>query len=480
MEVCVTGTGYVGLVTGVCLAYLGNNVNCVDIDAKKVEKLQQGIPTFYEPGLEELLKICIKSGNIKFTTDTISAVKKSEVVFIAVGTPPLEDGEPNLEYVKNVSYAIGEALDTDRVRIIINKSTVPIGSGNWVEMLVNEGVRKAHEKCSKENNINSCCNPGFLVASNPEFLREGSAIYDTLYPDRVVIGTSDERAVIILNKLYEPILQQNFTPPIKELVAPAGINAVPLVVTDITSAEMIKYASNAFLATKISFINEVANICESVGADIEQVAKGIGLDSRIGGKFLKAGIGWGGSCFGKDLNAIISIAKEYDFHPELLQSTINVNMKQRQTIVKKLQQALKIIKGRTIGVLGLSFKPNTDDLRDAPSLTIIRQLIKMGARVKAYDPIAMPNCKEQNPELELTYENNIMDLAKDCEAIIIVTEWDEFKYMNLIEVKEVMAIPIIIDARNIIDPKTAKEKGILHYTVGRSTEMERIGAGIGF
>lgn len=468
MEVCVAGVGYVGLVTGTCLAYLGNTVHCIDVDTKKIETLKSGTPTFFEPGLKELLEICLKSGNLHFSTDIKEATINSDVIFIAVGTPPLENGEPNLDYVKAISYSIGEYLDNNKLRIIINKSTVPIGSGNWVEMLINEGVRRAHENCQSQD-ANSCCNPEFIVASNPEFLREGSAIHDTLYPDRIVIGASDDRAVTMLSKLYKPILQQNFAPPIKELVPPGGINAVPLVVTDVTSAEMIKYASNSFLATKISFINEIANICEKVGADVQQVAQGIGLDSRIGGKFLNAGVGWGGSCFGKDLNAIISIAKEYDFQPELLQATINVNIKQRQCIVKKLQSALKIIKGRTIGILGLSFKPNTDDLRDAPSLTIIQQLIKMGAKVKVYDPIAMPNCKEQYPELEVTYEDNIKNLASNCEAIVILTEWDEFKYMDLSELKQTMLMPIIIDARNIIDPKIVNKVGIIHYPVGRST-----------
>lgn len=475
MEVCVAGTGYVGLVTGTCLAYLGNNVHCIDIDEDKIKSLQQGIPTIYEPGLQELLEICIKMGNINFSTDLKSAAQKADVIFIAVGTPQQENGDPNLEFVQSVSNEIGMALDCEKTRVIINKSTVPIGSGNWVEMLVNQGVKKKHAGC-KENK-ESCCNPKFYVASNPEFLREGSSIYDTLYPDRVVIGVCNDEVTAILNKLYKPILQQSFTPPIKEIVPPADLKAVPLVVTDITSAEMIKYASNAFLATKISFINEVANICESVGADVDQVAKGIGLDSRIGSKFLNAGIGWGGSCFGKDLNAIISIAKEYDYETELLKSTISVNMKQRHNVVKKLQQALKIIKGRTIGVLGLSFKPNTDDLRDAPSLTIIRQLVKMGANVKAYDPIAMENCQKQNPDLDITYENDALSLAKDCEAIIIVTEWDEFKYMNLDQVKTAMDIPIIIDARNIINPEKACKKGILHYPIGKTPQREQIGVG---
>lgn len=474
MEVCVAGVGYVGLVTGTCLAYLGHTVHCIDVDEKKIDKLQKGIPTFYEPGLKELLEICIKTGNLFFSTDITEATKRSDVIFIAVGTPPLENSEPNLEYVKSVSHAIGSALDTQKVRVIVNKSTVPIGSGNWVEMLVNEGVEDAHKSCLAKNKEN-CCQPEFIVASNPEFLREGSAIYDTLYPDRIVIGASDDRAINILRKLYAPILNQNFTPPLKEICSQGGLSAVPLVETDITSAEMIKYASNAFLATKISFINEIANICEKVGADVQQVAQGIGLDTRIGGKFLNAGIGWGGSCFGKDLGAIISIAKEYDYYPELLHSTINVNIRQRQNIVKKLQESLKIIKGRTIGILGLSFKPNTDDLRDAPSLTIIQQLIKMGAKVKAYDPISIPNCKEQYPDLEVSYEDNITDLVKACDAIIIVTEWDEFKYMNLSEVKNLMAHPIIIDARNIIDPKSSDKLGFMHYPVGKLSSVDRIG-----
>lgn len=467
MEICVAGVGYVGLVTGVCFAYLGNNVHCVDIDEEKIDKLKNGIPTFYEPGLKEMLEICIKKGNLHFYTDISEPAAKSEVIFIAVGTPPQATGEPNLEYVKAVSNKIGEVIDCKQPKIIINKSTVPIGSGNWVEMLVREGL---------ERNGKVECSPEFEVASNPEFLREGSAIYDTLYPDRIVIGASSDRTVSVLRKLYKPILQQDFTPPIKDIVPPRDFNAVPLVTTDITSAEMIKYASNAFLATKISYINEIANICENVGADIKQVAQGIGLDTRIGSKFLNAGIGWGGSCFGKDLSGIISIAKEYDYEPELLKATINVNLKQRHRIVKKLQSALKILKGRTIGVLGISFKPNTDDLRDAPSLTIIKDLIKMGAKVKAFDPIAMENCKKENPELEITYVESIQELVKGSEAMVIVTEWDEFKHMDLAEIRDLMLIPIIIDARNIINPEDAKKAGIIHYPVGRPSSISYIGA----
>lgn len=470
MDVCVAGVGYVGLITGVCLAYFDNNVYCVDIDKEKIDKLLKGIPPIYEPGLKELLEICIKKGTISFSTDIKEGVVNSDVIFIAVGTPSLESGEANLEYVRSVSYDIGKYIDCDKSRVIVNKSTVPIGSGNWVEMLINEGV-KANEKICSSANKN---HPKFWVVSNPEFLREGSAIYDTLYPDRIVIGTDNDKALSILTKLYTPILQQNFIKPVKEIVTPPDLTAIPLVTTDITSAEMIKYASNSFLATKISFINEISNICEKVGADIQQVAQGIGLDSRIGNKFLQAGIGWGGSCFAKDLSAIISIAKEYDYNTELLNSTINVNLQQRHNIVKKLQQALKIIKGRTIGILGLSFKPNTDDLRDAPSIYIINQLIKMGARIKAYDPISMENCQKFNPELKIIYEESIINLAKDCEAIIIVTEWDEFVYMDLPELKKVMSIPIIIDARNILDAKNAEKAGIILHQIGKSSQVKSL------
>jgi len=470
MNVCVAGVGYVGLITGVCLAYLDNNVYCVDIDPEKIQNLKNGIPPIYEPGLKELLEICTKKGTIKFSTDIEEGVINSDVIFIAVGTPSLPSGEPNLEYVRSVSFNIGKYIDCNKSRIVINKSTVPIGSGNWVEMLINEGVKSNKNICNNTTNKH----PKFWVVSNPEFLREGCAIHDTLYPDRIVIGSDNDEALAILTKLYNPILQQNFIRPVKEKINPPNITAVPLVTTDITSAEMIKYASNAFLATKISFINEIANICEKVGADVQQVAQGIGLDSRIGNKFLNAGIGWGGSCFPKDLSAIISIAKEYDYDTELLKATINVNMQQRHNIIKKLQQALKIIKGRTIGILGLSFKPNTDDLRDAPSIYIITQLLKMGACIKAYDPIAMTKCQKTYSELNVTYENNILDLAKDCDAIIIVTEWDEFIYMDLNKIKEIMSIPIIIDSRNILDTKAAEKAGIILHQVGKSSQVKSL------
>jgi UDPglucose 6-dehydrogenase len=307
----------------------------------------------------------------------------------------------------------------------------------------------------------------FVVASNPEFLREGSAIADMLYPDRIVIGASDERAVNVLRSIYEPILSQQFTAPSTVAPRPEGFGAVPLVVTDLASAEMIKYAANAFLATKISFANEIANICEAVGADVTEVMRGIGLDKRIGTRFLNAGIGWGGSCFGKDVSALIRIAEEYDYSPELLRATIAVNERQRRVVIRKLQQSLKIIKGRTIGLLGLAFKPETDDLRDAPSLTIAEALIEMGARIKAYDPVANEACYRLRPDLDLVYASSVEDLVAGCDAVVLVTEWDEFQRMDLERVAGLMAGGIFIDGRNVLDREAFERAGLQWHGIGR-------------
>jgi UDPglucose 6-dehydrogenase len=306
----------------------------------------------------------------------------------------------------------------------------------------------------------------FLVASNPEFLREGSAIADTFYPDRIVIGATDDYAAERLRALYEPIIEQTFSAP-APAARPAGFTAVPVVTTDLQSAEMIKYAANAFLATKISFANEVANICERVGADIKEVVRGFGLDSRIGPKFLNAGAGWGGSCFGKDVSALIDIAKEYGYEPALLRSTVEVNRRQRQVVVHKLQDVLKIVKGKTIGLLGLAFKPETDDLRDAPALEIAAQLLEMGARVKAYDPIANDTCRAQHPGLKIEYAADAIGLADDCDALVIVTEWEEFRYLDLDRVGEVMRNKVLIDGRNVLDPAAAAKAGFIYRGIGR-------------
>jgi UDPglucose 6-dehydrogenase len=485
MDVCVVGTGYVGLVTGTCLAYLGHSAICVDIDEHKIRMLRDGKSPIYEPGLDHLITTGIKQGNLRFSTDLPSSVRDSEVIFIAVGTPPLPTGRADLSHVNAVAHSIGRALDGERRRVIVNKSTVPIGSGNWVEMLIREGLNENpawREKISNDSKGQSgeksssgsaarrqnSARPDdfFLVASNPEFLREGSAIADTLYPDRIVIGATDSYATERLRALYKPLIEQTFNPP-ASAQRPAEITAVPVVTTDLASAEMIKYAANAFLATKISFANEIANICERVGADIKEVVRGFGLDSRIGPKFLNAGVGWGGSCFGKDVSALIDIANEYGYEPDLLHSTVKVNKRQRHVPVQKLQEVLKIIKGKTIGLLGLAFKPNTDDLRDAPALEIAMQLIEMGARVKAYDPIANEACRSLHSGLKIEYVNGAMELAEDCDALVIITEWEEFRHLNLLEIAEVMNGKVLIDGRNVLDPQTVERAGFIYRGIGR-------------
>lgn len=467
MKVCVIGTGYVGLVTGTCLSYLGHDVTCVDNNPSKIDRLRSGQSPIYEPGLDDLLVSCLQKGieALEFTMDLAPAVQAADVIFIAVGTPPLPSGEPDLQYVEVVARSIGSALDTAKPRVIVNKSTVPIGSGNWVEMLVHDGI-EALQPAGRRGTGSLEGLPRFMVASNPEFLREGSAIGDTLYPDRIVIGSQDPDAFGLLRELYAPILEQTFQPP-AVAPRPEGFGLVPLVTTDLQSAEMIKYAANAFLATKISFINEVANLCEKVGADVVEVARGIGLDARIGQRFLNAGVGWGGSCFGKDVSALVSIAREYGYEPQMLRATVTVNQRQRQRIVQKLQDQLKIIKGKTIGLLGLAFKPNTDDLRDAPALDIAQSLIKMGARVKAFDPIAMDACKAQNPGLDLVYATGPTDLAWGCDALVLVTEWDEFRALDLGQLKPVMRSPVLVDARNVLDARVAREVGFSYVGVGR-------------
>lgn len=474
MEVCVVGTGYVGLVTGTCLAYLGHSVVCVDIDERKIEMLRKGRSPIYEPGLDQLIASGLQRGNLQFSTDLSKPIKESEIIFIAVGTPPLPSGKADLSHVKAVAQSIGRALDCERRRVIVNKSTVPIGSGNWVEMLVKEGLNDNPawlDRVASDSTTNRRSNGGraediFLVASNPEFLREGSAIHDTFYPDRIVIGAVDAYAAERLRALYEPIVEQTFTPP-ASAPRPADVTVIPVVTTDLASAEMIKYAANAFLATKISFANEIANICERVGADIKEVVRGFGLDSRIGPKFLNAGVGWGGSCFGKDVSALIDIAKEYGYEPALLYSTVDVNKRQRHVPVQKLQEALKIIKGKTIGLLGLAFKPNTDDLRDAPAIEIASELIEMGARVKAYDPIANEVCRRQYPELKIEYAADAMALAEDCDAVVIVTEWEEFRYLDLNQIGEVMKQKALIDGRNVLDPDAVEAAGFKYRGIGR-------------
>ncbi len=484
MDVCVIGAGYVGLVTGACLAYLGNKVIVVDVNVARINELKQGKIPFFEPGLAQLVESTTNSHSLEFTENLAPAVKKSKVIFIAVGTPSLAGGEPDLSQVTAVASEIGSALDTTHKRVVVNKSTVPVGSGNWVEMLINQGMtsKKEHKSLAvvasrMSEKLEGEELPIFSVVSNPEFLREGSAIADSLYPDRIVIGSSDDFAISLMKELYQPILKQSFKAPSFLQGQPEttysernGNSAesikIPFVITDLTSAELIKYAANAFLALKISFANEMAGLCEKAGADIREVVKGIGLDKRIGQYFLNAGIGWGGSCFGKDVRALIESAKEYNYPMPLLESTIAVNERQRKVLIGKLQEELKILKGRTIGLMGLSFKPNTDDLRDAPSLTIANHLIKMGAFVKAYDPVSNGVCAEQQPELNLTYCKDLIELAKNCDALLLVTEWDEFKQANWQEIAKVMRSPLIIDGRNVLSEKDLLLAGITYRGIG--------------
>lgn len=474
MKVCVIGTGYVGLVTGACLAELGHDVVCVDNNAQKVAGLEQGIIPIYEPGLAELVTRNAAAGRLGFTTSLPGGVGPAEVVFITVGTPPLPNGEADLSYVEAVARGVGAALDG--YKVIVNKSTVPVGCGDWVAMLVREGIaaRRAAEAqapcrppsedgagggASTAVRVGGEPYPEFDVVSCPEFLREGSAIHDTFHGDRIVVGSPSERAIAVMRELYEPLVNQTF---------PGGNPArpIPFIVTDLNSAEMIKYAANCFLATKISFINEIANICERVGADVENVAEGIGFDHRIGRHFLRAGIGWGGSCFPKDVSAMTHIARDYGYDARLLKAVIEVNQAQRQVALLKLQQHLKSLKGKTIGILGLAFKPETDDLRDAPAMTLAHQLIKLGAAVRAFDPIAERHAQAELPQLR-TFDDPYA-MAEDCDAIVVATEWTQFQDLDMGRIRLGMrANYLLVDGRNVFDPREMKDLGFVYVGVGR-------------
>jgi len=462
MRVTVIGTGYVGTVTGACLAYLGHRVTCVDTDAGKIARLRRGESTIYEPYLPELLQAAAARGGIDFDTELAPSAAVSDVIFIAVGTPSLSTGEANLSYLEAAARSTGAAMDASRFRVVVNKSTVPVGSGNLVEALVREGIADArpHAHPDERRRIH------FGVASNPEFLREGSAIADSLYPDRIVTGASDRETLAVLQDLYRPLVEQSFDPP-PGVPRPAGLTRVPMVTTTLTSAEMIKYAANAFLAMKIGFANEIANICEHVGAEAPEVMTGIGLDSRIGSKFLYAGIGWGGSCFGKDVSALLHTAQEYGYDSRLLRASLEVNTAQRQMVIQKLQEKLFILKGRTIGLLGLAFKPDTDDLRDAPSLHIAERLLQLGARVKAYDPVAMDACREQRPDLKIRFCGSAHHVAAEADALVLVTEWREFLTLDLAGLARLMARPVLVDGRNLFSPEAARAAGFDYTGIGR-------------
>ena len=437
MRVSVIGTGYVGLVTGACLAYIGHDVVCVDNNIEKIATLKAGKSPIYEPGLTDIMD----SEQLLFTTDLAAGVQHGEVIFIAVGTPPLPTGESDTRYVEAVARGIGQHIGDD-YKVIVNKSTVPVGSGVWVRRLILDELEQRQIQAN------------FEVVSNPEFLREGSAVHDTFNPDRIVLGGHSPKAIERMRQLYAPIVHRQFA------VDPA-LPPVPVVVTDLASAEMTKYAANAFLATKISFINEIANICDRIGADINQVAQGIGLDSRIGGKFLQAGIGWGGSCFPKDVSALMNIAQDYGVQTTLLDATISTNQRQRLQVVYQLQKTLKILKGKTIGLLGLTFKPGTDDLRDAPALNIIAELNRLGAKVKAYDPII------QEIAAAITLVDTPTTLAHSCDALVLVTDWAEFQHLDYADLARRMNHPILIDGRNCLDPQQLQQAGFYYQAIGR-------------
>jgi UDPglucose 6-dehydrogenase len=464
-NVGVVGIGYVGLNIGACLAYIGHRVVCVDKDVYRVAQLEGRCMPFYEPGLGELVEAGERRGRLRFSTDLPEAVRGADVLFIPVDTPQSNEGEADLSSVTAVAKGIGRALAerTPRVRrerplIVVNKSTMPVGSGDYVSMLIKEGAAESGA-AEGENGVPSL---NYRVVSNPEFLREGSAVYDSLFPDRIVLGASERDSLDMMRALYEPIIEQSFPTELD----PRPKDAVPFVSTDLASAEMIKYAANAFLATKVSFVNEIANICELVGADVASVAHGIGLDGRIGSRFLSAGIGWGGACLPKDVAALRSIAQEYDHEPTLLDAAIAVNEWQRKQVLAKLQWNLRTLKGKRVTLMGLAFKPNTDDLREAPSLKIASALDSRGARVVAYDPVAGKAAAERLPSLKVVFDP--YEAFQEAHAAVVVTEWQEVRDLDLRRTAALMQSPkLLVDGRNALDSQEACESGLLYRGFGR-------------
>ncbi|HCB01266.1 MAG TPA: UDP-glucose 6-dehydrogenase [Anaerolineae bacterium] len=428
-QICVVGVGYVGLVTAACFADLGNKVTALDIDEKRVANLKKGVMPIYEPGLDELVKRNVNAGRINFTTSYKEALNGAEYAFIAVGTPSGEDGSADLKYVETAAKSIAQNMSAPLV--LINKSTVPIGTGDWVADIVKSAQPKPIE---------------FAVVSCPEFLREGSAIADFMNPHRTVIGSLDKDAANKVAHLHLPL-------------------RAPIVITDLRTAEMIKYASNAFLATKISFINELADLCERVGADVKEVAAGMGYDARIGRHFLDAGLGWGGSCFPKDVEALAFMAKEKGLNPQILNSVMDVNYERRSNAVKHVEKLLNGLENKVVGLLGLAFKENTDDMRDAASIDIADGLIKAGATVRGYDPVARETAAPHMPKVKI-YDNPY-NMAEGCDALVVVTPWNEFKQLDLEKIKSLLKSPIVYDGRNIYEPNRMKEMGFTYKAVGR-------------
>jgi UDPglucose 6-dehydrogenase len=437
-DICVIGTGYVGLVTGVCFADLGNRVFCLDINKERISKLQQNVMPIYEPGLEEIVERNVKAGRLVFTTDYTEALKNAEFAFIAVGTPSGVDGEADLQYVRDAAEKIAEVVD--HAIIVVNKSTVPVGTGDWVAEIISNK--------RGENKLD------FSVVSNPEFLREGSAISDFMNPDRVVLGSLEKSAAKKVATLY------------------ASLRA-PILITDLRTAEMIKYASNAFLATRISFINEIANICDELGADVREVADGMGLDKRIGRSFLDAGLGWGGSCFPKDVKALAHMAVLHNTQPQLLQAVMDINRNQRRRVVYHLRKVLgNTLSGKVIGILGLAFKPNTDDMREAPAVEIIHLLENEGAKIQAYDPQASENARKELPGINLC--DDPYKMAEGADALVLATEWNEFKALDFEKIYRLMRTPVLVDGRNLWDSAHLRKLGFTYFGVGQGNHTGRV------
>jgi UDPglucose 6-dehydrogenase len=439
--ICVIGTGYVGLVTGTCLADLGNNVTCIDIVQEKIDRLKQGILPIYEPGLEEMVERNMQAGRLHFTTDYAEGLENCQFIFIAVNTPTSNDqGGADMRHVESAARSIAEHLD--HYAVVINKSTVPVGSGDVVSRLIRSNLKRR--------------DVAFSVVSNPEFLREGSALLDFQHPDRIVLGSSEPEAAHKVAHLYMTL-------------------RAPFVITDLYTAEMIKYASNAFLATKISFINEIAQVCERLGADVKQVSIGMGYDKRIGHAFLDAGLGYGGSCFPKDVRALAHMADEAGLHPQMLHAVMDINHDQRRLIVTKLINILGLLRGCTIGVLGLAFKPNTDDMREAPAVDIIRWVTNQGATVRVYDPVAKETGKkaleQEGVDMNaVIFCANAYDVAQEADALVVVTDWNEFKSLNMQRIRNVMHRPVLIDGRNLYEAAEMDSYGFIYRGMGRGSK----------